>query len=300
MKQLQANLAMLAAMLLWGTSPTATKYVLADLGTSEIYAFRVVGGALVLWCISILIYKKVRWHGFAPLIMGFFSPGLVTLFIVLGLSYTSAINGSVVWGVLPVVQPLLARIFLQEPIEGSVMAGAVLSIIGITILFLLKNQDGSGSLFGDFLLLCGVLSATASQILARKVAVEHGKPIVTTSYQMLVAALLGIGILVFTTPLDSAYQSVDVPIFFLLCYLVLTSAGPYFLSNYALQNMSVGRSALFSPLAGPIGVTFAMFIFREPMDAWIFIAILVALAGAFLPTYMTFRANRRQDSTDLQ
>jgi drug/metabolite transporter (DMT)-like permease len=296
MKQLQANLAMLGAMFLWGTSPTVTKLVLSDIGTAEIYAFRVIGGALLLWCISVFVYRKFKWNGFAPLIMGFFSPGLVTLFIILGLNHTSAVNGSVVWGVLPVIQPLLGRMFLKEPIEVSVMIGACLSIVGITILFLLKNQDGSGSLFGDFLLLCGVLSATASQILARKVAVKHGAAIVTTSYQMLVAAVLGLAILLFTMPVDEAYQAVDIPVFFLLCYLVITSAGPYFLSNFALQNMSVGRSALFSPLSGPIGVVFATIVFQEAIDLWIFVAILVALAGAFLPTYVTFRANRRHES----
>ncbi len=299
MKQMQANLAMLGAIFLWGTSPTVSKLVLADVGSVEIYTFRVVGGAILLWCVSIFVYRQIRWNGIAPLIMGFFSPGLVTLFIIFGLSLTSAVNGSVVWGVMPVVQPLLARFFLKEPLEKSVFAGACLSIVGVAILFVLKNEDGSGSLLGDGLLLCGVACATVSQILARRVAVRQGAAIVTTSYQMLVASVLGLGILLIATPIQDAYQTVDIPIFLLLCYLILTSAGPYLLSNYALQNMSLGRSALFTPLSGPIGVIFASIVFQESMSIWIFLAILVALAGAFLPTCMSYLAVRRNKQSKI-
>ena len=156
MKQLHANLAMFGATLLWGSSPTVSKMALAGADMVEIYAFRVVGGALLLWAVSLLAYRGFRWNGFAPLLMGLFSPGLVTFFIIWGLSHTSAINASVVWGVLPVIQPFLGRMFLKEAIEPSVLAGACLSIVGVAILFALKSQDGSGSLFGDFLLIMAV------------------------------------------------------------------------------------------------------------------------------------------------
>ncbi len=293
MKQLHANLAMFGAILLWGTSPTVSKMALAGADMVEIYAFRVVGGALLLWAVSLLAYRGFRWNGFAPLLMGLFSPGLVTFFIIWGLSHTSAVNASVVWGVLPVIQPVLGRMFLKEAIEPSVLAGACLSIVGVAILFALKSQDGSGSLFGDFLLIMAVLCVAGAQLLARRVAVNLGAPLVTTSYQMLAAAALGIGILLLTTPVSEAYTRVDSATYLLLGYLIITSAGPYLLSNFALQHMSVGRSALYSPLSGPIGVVFATVVFRESLDPWIFLAIVIALAGAFLPTYASYRADRR-------
>ncbi len=294
MKQMQANLAMLGAIILWGTSATVSKIALERMGTVEIYTFRVLGGALVLWAVSLLLYKRVRWNGWQPLLMGFFSPGLVTFFIILGLSYTSAVNGSVVWGIIPVIQPVLARVFLKEPLEASVMVGACLSVLGISVLFYLKNQDGTGVLLGDLYLVTGVLCATASQLMARRVASTRGLPIVTTSYQMSVAAGLGLILLSFNPSAAAAYAEIDFVLFMVLCYLVLTSAGPYLLSNFALQELSVGRSALFSPLSGPIGVVFASLVFREPLSPWILISIMVALTGAFLPAIVGVVRSRRR------
>jgi drug/metabolite transporter (DMT)-like permease len=217
--------------------------------------------------------------------MGVLEPGLLTFFVVLGLEYTSAVNGAVVWGITPLTQPLLARAILKEPIQPSVMLGAVLAVSGVALLFTAKSLDGTGSLLGDFFLICAVASAAVNQLIARRVALRHRQPIVVTSYQLLSASLLALVYLAIRVPVSSVYAGADARTYAVLCFLALATGAPFFLYNYALQSMSVGRTSLFGPLSGPVGVVIATLAFGEPVDAMIVVAILLALGGAFTPTF---------------
>jgi len=284
---------MVGAILLWGSSTTAGKLVLDTVSVPEIVAFRILGGAVVLWTGGLLLRQKFRLSSPVPIIMGILEPGLVTFFIVLGLYYTSAVNAAVVWGIMPLTQPILARLFLKEPIKPVIVVGAVLAIGGTALLFYAKHQAGTGNLLGDFYLVVGVLCACANQMLARRMATTHRAPIVTTAYQLLSASVLALIFLFSVTAPAEAYQDIDGFHYGLLWYLVLCTAGPFFLYNFALQYMSVGHVSLFAPLSGPIGVLLAAIVFNEPADWVIVSAIVLAMVGAFIPTMAAVWTGRR-------
>ena len=105
-----------------------------------------------------------------------------------------------------------------------------------------------------------------------------------TSYQLLSASLLALVYLAIQVPVSSAYAGADARTYAVLCFLALATGAPFFLYNYALQTMSVGRTSLFGPLSGPLGVVIATLAFGEPVDAMIVSAVILALCGAFTPT----------------
>lgn len=288
------SLAMIGAILLWGSSATAGKLVLDMVSVPEIVAFRILGGAAVLWSAGLIMRRKFRLNSPVPIVMGILEPGLVTFFIVLGLFYTSAVNAAVVWGIMPLTQPILARLILGEPIKPVVVVGAVLAIGGTSLLFYAKHQAGTGNLLGDFYLVVGVLCACVNQMLARRMATTQRAPIVTTAYQLLSASVLALIFLFAVTKPTEAYQGIDGFHYGLLCFLVLCTAGPFFLYNFALQFMSVGHISLFTPLSGPIGVLLAALVFNEPVDWIIVTAIVLALAGAFMPTMVALIGPKRK------
>ena len=283
----QATLAMLGAVLLWASSASASKVVLGYISVAEGMAFRIVGAAILLWLIGFVILRRsYRLKSYRPLLMGVLEPGLVTFFIMSGVAQTSAVNAAVVWGILPVTQPLMGRFFLGEPIQRSVAFGAVLAVSGTLLLFITKQQDGTGALAGDLLLLCAVAAASVNQMLARSVAKSEQNPLITTSYQLLTASVLAIGFLFWNWPSNGLYAGMSVQSAPLLGLLIITTAGPFFLYNYAMQTMPVGRVSLFAPLSGPIGAVIATIVFAEPMHAMVIVAILLSLSGALLPTLM--------------
>ncbi len=275
---------MLGAVLLWASSATGNKFVLVQASVAAVVAFRIVGAAIVMWTVGLVLRRDFRSPSPMQLVMGFLEPGLVTFFIVLGLAHTSAVNASVVWGIMPLTQPVLARAILKEPIPRSVSIGAVLALAGTLLLFVTKSRDGTGSLLGDFYVVAGVLCAAANQMMARRIAIRRGQPVVTTAYQLLSASVLAMVYLLFQGEPTQAYDGADGLTFAVLSFLILTTAGPFFLYNFALQTMSVGRASLFSPLAGPIGVVIATVVFREAVSVPILLAILLALSGALVPS----------------
>ncbi len=281
----KAPLAMFGAVLLWASSGSASKIALNHISVPEGVVFRIGGAAIVLWFIGLVILRRnFRLTSPRPLIMGIFEPALVTFFIMAGVSQTSAVNAAVVWGIMPVTQPLLARIFLREPIQMSVVFGATMAVTGTTLLFVTKQHDGTGTLAGDLLLLCAVACASLNQMLARTVAQQDQNPLVTTSYQLLAASVVAVVFVALNPPQTGIFTDVPITLTPILLLLILTTAGPFFLYNYAMQTMSIGRVSLFGPLSGPIGAIIATLVFDEPMHALIIVAIAMSLGGALAPT----------------
>ena len=281
----KATLAMCGAVVLWASSGSASKLALDHLTVAEGVAFRIVGATIVLWFIGVIVLRRnYRLNGPRPLIMGILEPAMVTFFIMAGVAQTSAVNAAVVWGIMPVTQPLLARIFLKESIQASVVVGATFAVAGTILLFVTKQQDGTGTLTGDLLLLCAVASASINQMLARTVAKRDQNPLVTTSYQLLAASVVALVFLALNVPAEGAYSEVPVSLTPLMVLLVITTAGPFFLYNFAMQTMPVGRVSLFAPLSGPIGATIATVVFGEPLHGVIILAVGMSLGGALAPT----------------
>lgn len=283
---------MLGAVLLWAAAPTGNKWALDDVSVAEVVTFRIVAGAIFLWSVGLALGRSFRWRGPLPLVMGIFEPWLVIFFSVLGLQYTSAVNGAVAWGITPLVQPFLARAVLKEPLQPSVLVGAVLAVSGVSLLFAAKSLDGTGSLLGDFFLLCAVASAAGNQLIARTIALRYRQPVVVTAYQLLSASALALVYLAFLVPPATAYAGADAGTFAVLCFLALATGAPFFLYNYALQTLPVGRISLFGPLTGPLGAVIATIAFGEPVDAVIVLAIAIALSGAFFPNLAAFWSQR--------
>jgi drug/metabolite transporter (DMT)-like permease len=284
---------MLGAAVMWAAAPTCNKWVLVDVSVAEVVAFRIVAAAIFLWGVGLALGRSFHWRGPLPLVMGILEPWLLTFFIVLGLEYTSAVNAAVVWGITPLMQPFLGRAVLKEPLQASVMVGAVLAVAGVSLLFTAKSLDGTGSLLGDFFLLCAVACAAANQLIARTIALRYRQPIVITAYQLLSASFLALVYLAIFVPPSTAFAGADAVTYAVLCFLALATAAPFFLYNYALQTLSVGRISLFGPLSGPLGVVIATLAFGEPVDAVIVVAIIIALAGALTPVFAERWSQRR-------
>ena len=168
----------------------------------------------------------------------------------------------------------------------------MLAVCGTALLFFTKQQDGSGTMTGDLLLLCAVGCASVNQLLARVVAKAEQNPVVTTSYQLLTASVVASIFLAFNLPEGDLYAGVDVGTSLLLLALITTTAGPFFLYNYAMQTMTVGRVSLFAPLSGPIGAIIATAVFDEPVHAFVVVAVLMSLGGALCPTLAARRAKQ--------
>tara|TARA_B100001245_G_C22808479_1_gene389412 strand:+ start:36 stop:941 length:906 start_codon:yes stop_codon:yes gene_type:complete len=282
-------LAMVLASLLFASSNVGTKIVLADLAVAEVVSGRFLFAVAVLWAIVLITRQPVAWkEARRPLLMGLLDPGLVSLFMVWGLQLTSAVNVSVFWALMPLFTPIAARLVLGEKINNLVILGASIAVIGAIMLAMANKNAGEGNLFGDFLAICGVLCAVGTALLGRRVAQTQGRPTVTTAWQMTMA--LGVGgavLMVLEQPGETVARLQEGPIL-LLAYLGMVAlAGPFFLMNYALRHLPVGRVALFASLVGPLALPMAAIILGETIQLWELAAIAIVMVGVAIPSLVS-------------
>jgi len=194
----------------------------------------------------------------------------------------------VFWALMPLFTPIAARLVLGEKINNLVILGALVAVTGAIILAMANKDAGEGNLSGDFLAICGVLCAVGTALLGRRVAQSQGRPTVTTAWQMTMAlGVSGVVLLVLQQPGETLVQLQEGPIF-LLAYLgMFALAGPFFLMNYALRHLPVGRMALFASLVGPLALPMAAIILGETIQLWEVAAITIVMVGVAIPSLVS-------------
>ena len=284
---------MLAAVFLWSSATPASKFVLLEIPPAELVMLRLSLAAVALWLIVLAMRPDARLRnvGWRPLVMGILEPGLVTFLVSVGLTMTSPVSGSVFWGLMPLLMPLLGRVVLGEQIEFVVLAAAMIAFGGTVILVWGQTHHGGGNLLGDFIVASGVLASAFNGLIARRNAQAGANPLVTASWQLTsacaVAALLLL-IMPATGTVDASPQSIGV-----LVYLgLVVSAGVYILSNYAMRHLPVGRMSLLGCLTAPLGAMLSALFLGTHVSALDVFAVGLVIVAVALPALVKRRPLR--------
>ena len=281
-------LAMFMAVLLWSSSIVGSKAAVLHMAVGEVVAGRFILAATVMWTMALLTRQPVHLRQAArPLLMGMLDPGLVSILMVWALFHTSAVNASVFWALMPLIMPIAGRLVLKEAINPVVILGAIVAFGGAILLVQANRAAGEGDLFGDLLVVCGILCAVGSSLTARHVAKAQGRPMVTTAWQMSMALVIGLLALTFIEGPAAPLEQLDSNVLILMLYLGgIATAGPFLLLNFALRHLPVARTSLFSPLIGALSVPLAAFFLGETIQALEIAAIAIVMLGVLAPTLL--------------
>ena len=162
---LKGHVAMLGANVCWGLMSPVAKLVFASGVIAPIIMvdFRIAGAAILFWLTSIFTPRE---HVPAIDKLRLFGAGMIGILLnqgcfIIGVSYTSPGEASLVTTTMPMWVMLLAWLFLKEPITIKKAGGIAFGATGALILVL----GGSGSIaggenpaLGDFIVLMAQLS----------------------------------------------------------------------------------------------------------------------------------------------
>lgn len=162
---LKGHVAMLGANVCWGLMSPVAKLVFASGVIAPIIMvdFRIAGAAILFWLTSIFTPRE---HVPAIDKLRLFGAGMIGILLnqgcfIIGVSYTSPGEASLVTTTMPMWVMLLAWLFLKEPITLKKAGGIAFGATGALILVL----GGSGSIaggenpaLGDFIVLMAQLS----------------------------------------------------------------------------------------------------------------------------------------------
>ena len=280
-----AMLAMFLAVTLWASSMVGLKSIVDAAAIGEIVFLRLAIAAVALWLAVALTRERFRLReiGLRPVLMGTLEPGVISLLLVAGMAHASPISAALIFGLMPVIQPVTGRLILREPVQPSVLAGTVIAVAG-TVLFVSGHSGGSHSLLGEGLIAAGMVLACVNQLVARRVAQVHGKPMVVTALQLTAAAVVGGIFLMAIERPESFFSGIDVEVGATIVYLGLfASAAAFFLYNFALRTLSVGRASLFPPLLAPLAAPLAAAYLGTPISLRDLAAMSIVVFGVLLP-----------------
>ena len=276
-----AYLALVATAVIWGTTAIGIKVAL------ETYPPFIL--SVGRWLISLAIMlPMMRRFGIRPIldrrtfVLGLFGILGFNAFFTLGLERTTAANGSLINGALPVVVAFLSFVFLGERLAPIRISGIVISMIGVAVTVLGATLDAS--VLGNVLILGAVLSWAIYTIYNReRMKGENTMGIIAGS------ALFGVAMMIPLAAIEWAQETPEAPTLKLVAIILYLSLGPAMAANYmwvfALTRVPASQAAVFSNLTPIVGIVLAGLILDEPITVYHVVGSILVIAGVLLTTW---------------
>ena len=280
--------AMLMAVIGFGSGPPFVTLALKEFFIIDLLAVRflIAFVLMLLFCILMRVDISLKQVGLKPFLMGLLNPFLVTLSFHVGLLLTSPINGVAIISTLPLIQPFVAKIFLNEKIEVKVIIGVLITLAGTYLLLTNQFNSGAGNYLGDLIIFLGMLCASINEVIGRKYMQTKVNQLSVNTFQYFTGFVLSFLILFIIWPNSSFQYTFHLdftPSVMAALTLSFITFASYLFYNYALRRLPLGRISLMYPLTGPIGATSAWIVVDAEINFKIFLSLIIILIGTIIP-----------------
>lgn len=289
----QALLALLVVSAIWGVATPVIKVTLEFIPPISFLLIRFTLASLIL-------YFLVDWKKGYLKNLG--SKGLVYAFLLgalgsslnlglyfYGVTYTTAIEATIIYSSAPIWILLGGVIFLGEKVTKKELIGLLVIILGFSVIIfrpiLESGYSNQVSLKGNLLVLLAVLSWTAYSIISKKVfngdkTEERYSPVFITFITFFAGAvtLIPFGIYeILTVPMDLKAGTPG-----MIYMIIASSVVAYTLYEYGVKKIEVSEAGLFQYLQIVFAVPIAMLFLGEQFSAIDITGIIFIIAGLFV------------------
>ncbi|WP_292254652.1 DMT family transporter [Marinospirillum sp.] len=283
---LQAHLALLLAMVIWGSSFTLLKITIDVMPAMQVMFFRMLAGSVLLlffvrWWLRGVNYQKGDWKWL--LLMAAFEPCLYFLFEGLALKYTSASQAGLITSILPLMIAAGAWLFLKEQIKKRQWFGFMLAVAGVIWMSAYSEVSSSAPnpALGNFLEVLAMMSAVGYTLLVKKLTSRYN-PVFLTAFQTFVGAVFFLP-LALSQPLP---EQVEPQVIWGIVYLgVVVSLGAYGLYNIALSRLSATVTGAYINLIPVFALLVALLVLKDTINLQQWLAVLVIFTGIGISQY---------------
>jgi drug/metabolite transporter (DMT)-like permease len=299
MNRLQANLLLLLASIIWGTTFVVQQVATGNLGAITFTSARFFMGALVVLPFAFIQYKRKQrtenkitaqhWLGMIATGLALFSGAVLQQ---VGIFHTTVANAGFLTALYVPMVPLYACVILKAKVHWSVWPAALCCLIGT---YIMSGAEGLSVGKGDLWVISSAFFWACHVLLVGAMATRTQAPLVVAVVQFSVCSLAGglVGFFVegpVATDFNGAY--------FGIFYAGILSVGIAFTLQVVAQRSSPASDAaiilsaetVFAALAGFIFLGERLSLPQQGGAALIFCGIL---AVQLLPLYGQ-RKNRRQ------
>jgi len=283
-----AYLVLFIANLVFATSYSVTRIVLADVPPATLGLARSVIGAaiLVAWTGRRLVAQRIsRPDHWRIALMGIVGFALAFAFGNWGIAYSTASNAALLITVEPTSLLLLSPLLLGDRLSRREAIGATMAVAGTVIVVVNGIPGLTRSLVphwrGDLLLILSGFAYASYTLFGRGVLSRHAVAVVT-AWSMLwgTAAMIPLAWL--------EWRAGQVPVWTpgalagtLYLGIVITALG-YAVWNWCLDRLGASRVAIFVNVQPLAGALIGVWWLGEPLTAFTIVGGLLILAGVHL------------------
>ena len=284
--RIRAYLLLFIASAIWGIAGPVIKYTLEFIppGIFLFYRFAIAG----IFAVITLSFFKASWpksnsQKFWIFLYCFLNTTVVLGLLFLGYAKTSAITGSLINAVYPVIVAVVGVFFLKEHVTHREKLGIGITLTGVGLTIINLNSIAfEGNLLVLASLIVGVISAVMAKLLLRK----NLSPFALTQLSFLIGLITTTPIVLYFYPPLSIVQSlISVPLSVHagVWYMALLSGTlAYSLWHIGQKSIEIGETALFSYLY-PIFVIPLSFFWLHEQITWVhWTSAAIIATGVFI------------------
>lgn len=292
MSDKQVRMLMVLTSLLWSGAFITGKFSVQEFPPFALTFFRFL---FALPFIFTILYLKDRNNLFphgkqwrALLLLGFVGTFCYHALFFSSLSYTTAINSSLIGAINPMVTTLLAAMFFGERLTALRVLGILLSFLGV-FLFITNGNLQVISQFhvnhGDFLMLIAVFCFAVYSLLSRRYMKQYQlTPFMVTAYTFLICVIMSGPFVLWENP--AAYLSATTARGWLsILYMsVFASVLGYLFQAIAIQRIGAPRTAVFINLVPIFTIIQSVTILGESITFIKLLCAAIVITGVYLAT----------------
>lgn len=284
-------LVMLVTPLFFSSNLIFGRLAIPEVAPFTLAFLRWTGAALVLlpWVLSsrprVGAYLAAHWRHW--LLLGFLGMWICGGIVYLGLEYTTATNGTLIYTTSPLMILIIERLFNGRRIAFREMAGIVVGFIGVAIIVLRGSPVALFSLdfnVGDLLFIACALSWAIYSVLLKGPRTA-GLPVLSLFGLVAVSGALLLAPMAAYEFFSGARMPVTASAWTGIAGIVVFASLLAFSGfQYGVARLGASTAGVFMYLLPPYGVGLAVFVLGEPFEAYHAIGIATVLGGLVLAT----------------
>ncbi|GAB4298268.1 MAG: DMT family transporter [Marinilabiliales bacterium] len=276
--------AILLAVVFWGTSFVWSKKVLEFYQPFTLIFFRLIISSVILFILALLfgwLKKTTKKEFLLFLLAALFQPFLYFIGEGYGIKFTTSSFSSVIIATIPLFIPFAAYFFLKDKIRPILIIGIILSFIGVYIM-MSANGFETLSIKGILFLFLAVFSAVGYSIVV-KILTGKFNPITIILYQNIIGIFYFLPFFIFGEMNDFIETGYHFEVLPELIQLgVFSSSVAFICFTYSISKIGVSKTSVFSNFIPVVTLIYAYFFVNESITWMKVTGMLVVIFGVTL------------------
>lgn len=245
---------------------------------------RVGVSALCFLAVGLIIRERIDWKadGLRILLSAVFGVCINMLCFFKGLSLTTAINGSIIMTLTPIMVFFTSIFLLNERLENRKILGLILGLIGAFLIIYKTNAGvGQGNWLGDLLVFINALSYGGYLVIVKPLLFKY-KPITVAMWVFSIGFFLvlpvGIGEVI-----AARWSQIPLQIYFNMAFVILgVTVVVYFLNIWAMKKVSPSTVGAYVYVQPVFATIIASLFFGEQLTIKHLFAACLVFGGVWL------------------